>query len=95
MCKGYAQTKRMIYTLEDKTMNYFHTECRETEQKNPHPYLVRGHTADHVVRAVQRVGQGVFVRCFMQLLNYTCGRKTEKHAQLQKAGSINDIVKSP
>lgn len=40
-----------------------------------HPYLVRRDAAHHVVRAIQGVGQGVFVRCLVQLLNNTCRRK--------------------
>lgn len=40
-----------------------------------HPYLVRRYAAHHVVRAIQGVGQGVFVRCLVQPLNNTCRRE--------------------
>lgn len=49
---------------------------REFRKKIPtHPYLVRRDAAHHVVRAIQGVGQGVFVRCLVQLLNNACRRK--------------------
>lgn len=35
------------------------------------PYLFRRDATHHVVRAIQGVGQGVFIRCLVQLLNNT------------------------
>lgn len=40
--------------------------------KKTYPYLLRGDATQHVVGAVEGVGQGVFVRCLVQLLDNTC-----------------------
>lgn len=48
------------------------------------PYLLGRDVTDHEVGAVQRVGEGVFVGCLVQLLNYLCRRK-KKHPELWKS----------
>lgn len=88
VCKKYAHTnKEWLRPSKTKQLTTFHTQCREIEQ-NTHPYLVRGDTTNHVVGAVQWVGQGVFVRCFMQLLNDTWGQNRKVLLQFALALEI-------
>lgn len=61
MIESYTQTS----TSTSTRLNF-------RSRKNWPPYLVSRNVSDHVVRTVQRVGQGVLVCCLVQLLKYSC-----------------------